>query len=133
MPDMNLRGRFYKTCSPRRGRQAGSCAALREAGCQLVGGHSTEGAAGDAASVLGFSVVGTLESPGGLRRGGLPAGSAIILTKALGVGILLAAEARREAPGPAVAAALRQMAVSNGPAAECLMRHGATACTDVTG
>ena len=113
--------------------QAGSCAALREAGCKLVGGHSTEGAAGDASSVLGFSVVGTLEAPNGLRSGGLPRGSAVVLTKALGVGVLLAAEARREVAGSAVAGALQQMAVSNGPAAECLMRRGATACTDVTG
>jgi selenide,water dikinase len=108
---------------------AGGAAALAEAGCALVGGHTCEGAE----MSLGFSVYGTARPEELLRRGGLRPGQALVLTKALGTGTVLAARMRGEAKGRWVAAAVDSMRRSNAPAAAALRRHGATACVDVTG
>ncbi len=102
---------------------------LREAGAALLGGHSSEGAE----LALGLSVTGIADPARLMRKGGAEPGDALLLTKPLGVGSLLAAEMRGEAKGRWIAAAMRSMAVSNGAAARTLLAHGATACTDVTG
>lgn len=102
---------------------------LREAGCALVGGHSGEGAE----LSLGFAVNGLCGREGLLRKGGLRAGDALVLTKAVGTGTLLAADMRGKARVRWVQAAVRQMIQSNGPAAAILARHGVRAATDVTG
>ncbi len=100
------------------------------AGVALVGGHSAEGAE----LALGFAVTGRLP-PGGrlLRKGGLRPGDRLVLSKPLGTGIILAADARAAAPAKAVAAAIAAMLQSAAPAALCLAEHGAQAATDVTG
>ena len=102
---------------------------LRADGCALVGGHSAEGGE----TSLGFAVTG-LAAPGVLwRKSGLQPGDALILTKPLGTGIVLAAHMRGLARVDWLAAALDSMARSNGAAAEVLRRFGVVACTDVTG
>lgn len=60
-------------------------------------------------------------------------GDAIILTKPLGTGVLFAANMRGAAAGAWVAHAVHGMTTSNEGAAQTLIRHGATSCTDVTG
>lgn len=107
----------------------GAVEVLRADGCALVGGHSAEGAEPS----LGFAVTG-LAAPGGLwRKGGLRVGDALVLTKPLGTGIVLAAQARGLARVDWLQAALDGMARSNGAAAGVLRRFGVHACTDVTG
>jgi selenide,water dikinase len=108
---------------------AGANAVLREAGCTLVGGHSSEGAE----LSLGFAVYGLVTRDAVLRKGGLRPGDALLLTKPIGTGTLLAAEMRGLARARWVQAAIRQMCVSNRRAAEILAAHGAGAATDVTG
>lgn len=108
---------------------AGALDALRGAGVALVGGHSGEGAE----MALGFAVQGTAEPGRLLRKGGLRGGDALVLTKALGTGALLAAEMRGQARGRWIDEALAAMQRSNRAAADLLGAHGATACTDVTG
>ena len=107
----------------------GALKALNEAGAALVGGHANEGEA----LSLGFAVNGLADQERLLRKGGLRPGDQLVLTQPLGVGALFAADMRRQAKGPWIAAALASMAQSQGPAADCLLAHDATACTDVTG
>jgi selenide, water dikinase len=95
----------------------------------LAGGHSAEGAE----LALGFSVQGFADAPKLLRKGGMQPGDQLILTKPLGTGTLFAAEMRRAAQARWIESAIRSMLTSNRTAAEIIQRHGATACTDVTG
>ncbi len=108
---------------------AGANAILREAGCALVGGHTGEGAE----LALGFAVHGLVARDAVLRKGGLRPGDALVLTKPVGTGTLLAADMRGLARARWVQAAIRHMCVSNRRAAEVLGAHGVGAATDVTG
>jgi selenide,water dikinase len=108
---------------------AGANEVLREAECALVGGHTSEGAE----LSLGFAVNGLVEREAALRKGGLRPGDALILTKPIGTGSLLAAHMRGKAKGRWVTAALAHMARSNRAAAHILRAHGVHAATDITG
>jgi selenide,water dikinase len=108
---------------------AGANAVLRDAGCALVGGHTSEGAE----LSLGFALNGLVARDAFLRKGGLRPGDALVLTKPIGTGTLLAADMRGVARARWVQAAIRHMCASNRRAAEVLARHGVGAATDVTG
>ena len=107
----------------------GATQVLREDGCILVGGHSGE--AEEAA--LGFAVSGLAEPETLTRKSGLRPGDALILTKPLGTGIVLAGHMRGLTRAAWLAAAIASMCRSNANAARILREHGVTACTDVTG
>ena len=102
---------------------------LGEAGAVLIGGHTAEGAE----MAAGLTINGTVGAGEPWRKGGARPGDRLILTKALGTGVLLAAEMARAARGRDVETALRSMLASNGAAVAVLRRHGARACTDITG
>jgi selenide,water dikinase len=108
---------------------SGAVEAFREEGVALIGGHTGEGAE----LSIGFAVNGKGNAGQWLAKGGARPGDALILSKALGTGVILAANMQGRARGRAVDAAVESMLLSNRRAAECLARHGATACTDVTG
>ena len=102
-----------------------------QAGADVVGGHSSTGAE----LTIGFTVTGLTDRP--IAKSGAKPGDVLILTKPLGTGTIMAAEmAMTRLPGlilgEAVAACLRSMTESLGPAAEALTPH-AHAMTDVTG
>jgi selenide,water dikinase len=107
----------------------GATEMLRAAGCALVGGHTSEGAE----LALGFAVNGRVARAAAIRKGGMRAGDALILTKPIGTGTLLAAHMRGKARARWVMGAIAQMIHSNAKAAEILRGHGVHAATDVTG
>ncbi|HSG21556.1 MAG TPA: selenide, water dikinase SelD, partial [Azonexus sp.] len=110
---------------------AGAVSVLNEAGCALVGGHTGEGAE----LALGFAINGLIDETLSniLPKGGMRPGDVLILTKPIGTGTLFAAHARLQAAGRWIDAALDSMQVSNRAAVPCLIAHGASACTDLTG
>jgi selenide,water dikinase len=108
---------------------AGARACLDREGVALVGGHSSEGPE----LALGFSVSGEVDPAHILRKGGLGAGDALILTRPLGTGILFAAAMRARAPAAAIEQTLLSMRRSNRDSAKILIAHGASAMTDVSG
>lgn len=110
---------------------SGAVSVLNEAGCALVGGHTGEG--GELA--LGFAINGLIDErlTGIMTKGGMRPGDALILTKPIGTGTLFAAHKLLKARGRWIDAALESMQTSNRAAMPCLIAHGATACTDLTG
>ncbi|MFZ1468617.1 MAG: selenide, water dikinase SelD [Paracoccaceae bacterium] len=102
-----------------------------EAGADIVGGHSATGAE----LTIGFTVTGL--TPRATPKTGAQPGDAIILTKPIGTGTILAAKmAMTRLPGlilgEAVAATLTSMLRPQNDAARLLAPH-AHAMTDVTG
>ena len=109
---------------------AGAEATLSAAGCVLAGGHSLEGLRAELAlTVLGAETSGSAP----LLKSGAQDGDALILTKALGVGVALAASAKGAAPSTVRGAALDLMLEPSAPALLVLRAHGVRALTDVTG
>lgn len=108
---------------------SGALELLAEENTALVGGHSAEGAE----LSLGFAVNGYAREHELLRKVGAKISHALVLTRPLGSGVLLAAAMRGAAKWRWLEPCLDAMSRSNGPAARCLRAHGAQAMTDVTG
>ena len=98
-------------------------------GVALVGGHTGEGAE----LTLGFTVTGLIEPDRALRKATLQPGDLLVLTKPVGTGTLLAADMRGRVQGRWLQEAIDSMLVSCRNAGETLGKHGAHACTDITG
>lgn len=110
---------------------AGVARELEAAGCALTGGHTAEGAE----LALGLVVNGYADAGAELLagKGGAAAGDGLILTKALGTGVVLAGEMQGKVTGPVLDAAIDRMLLGNAGAAAVLLAHGVHAMTDVTG
>lgn len=96
-------------------------------GADIVGGHTSLGAE----MTIGFTVTGLSDLPP-LTHAGARANDALILTKPIGTGVVLAAEMAGRAPGRVVAGAFAAMNRPQGNAARLIAPH-ARAMTDVTG
>ncbi len=108
---------------------------LREAGVALLGGHTVQ----DREIKFGYSVTGTIDPKRILTNAGAQPGDRLILTKALGTGIVGTAIKFGRAPQAVIDAAVDQMRTLNKAAAEAIAaasphtRSGVHACTDITG
>ena len=107
---------------------AGAVSVLTQEGIALAGGHSSEGAE----LSLGFAVTGELNQRP-LTKAGLNPGDALVLTRAIGSGVLLAGLMRGKTRTRWVLEALESMQASNRRAAQCFVASGVSSCTDVTG
>ncbi len=108
---------------------AGAVAILNQEQTTLIGGHTAEGLELSASfAVNGALAPGDLLAPNNAR-----AGDRVILSKALGSGVLFAAAMQQKAKGRWLASAIRSMLNSNRRAAACFAKYGAHALTDVTG
>ncbi len=103
--------------------------AVHEAGAHVVGGHTIT----DEELKYGLSVTGTIHPQRILTNAKAKAGDALVLTKAIGTGILSTA-AKRGALGAAEQAALvKSMTTLNAIASRAAVAMGLLCATDVTG
>lgn len=108
---------------------AGALKVLHEAKADLIGGHTTEARE----LAFGLSCNGLANPQRLLHKSGMKQGQVLILTKAIGTGVLFAASMRQKAKGHWIDGAIESMLQSNQKAATCFLDHHSTACTDITG
>lgn len=108
---------------------AGAAEVLAAAGVTIVGGHTID----DPEPKFGLAVTGLVHPDRILRNRGARAGDLLLLTKAIGTGVISTA-IKRGLAGPAErAAAVASMVALNDRAGRAAVAAGASAATDVTG
>lgn len=107
----------------------GGAEKAREAGVPILGGHSID----DAEPKYGLVAVGEVDPRLMTRNSTAGPGEYLVLTKAIGTGIIATAIKAGSAPPDAVEAAVRSMVTLNRGAAEVMRAAGITAATDVSG
>jgi selenide,water dikinase len=107
----------------------GGAEKMHEAGCSILGGHSVA----DDEIKFGYAVTGTIH-PGRIKtNAGARPGDALVLTKAIGTGVIATALKRGIAAAADVEASIASMLALNRAACEEMLRYDTHACTDVTG
>ena len=117
--DMSLLGRVLE----------GGNDACEVAGVTIVGGHSID----DPEPKFGMAVTGLVHPDEVVTKNGVGAGLDLVLTKAIGTGIISSAIKAESAPEAASRAAEASMITLNHDAAEAMVEVGVVAATDVTG
>jgi selenide,water dikinase len=107
----------------------GGADAARAAGVSIVGGHTVN----DPEVKYGLSVVGLIDPRRVVRNAGAKPGDVLILTKALGTGVLATALKRGALSPERTRALVDSMTLLNREASELMLAHDAHACTDITG
>ncbi len=113
---------------------AGAVEELNAAGCMLAGGHT--GVAAEAMlgfTVNGFEQVNSLSGDDSEDDLTARQGDVLVLTKALGTGVVMAADMRSRASGEQVRTTLHSMLLGNREAASVVDRYRALLATDITG
>lgn len=108
---------------------AGLSNVCREAGCAIVGGHTIV----DPEPKAGLSVTGVVSASAAWTHTRATVGQTLVLTKAIGTGIIVQASRTEKAPANVVAGAALQMRTLNAFARDRGLLAGATSATDVTG
>jgi selenide,water dikinase len=111
---------------------AGGLETLQRAGVSLLGGHTVQ----DQEIKFGYAVTGEIHPRRIWTNAGARPGDVLLLTKALGTGIIATAIKAGRAPDAAVSAAVESMSRLNRAASEALLSLAAGAvhaCTDITG
>ena len=101
----------------------------KEAGVVVVGGHSLI----DPEVKYGMAVTGVIHPDRVIRNVGVRAGDALVLTKALGTGIISTALKKRKATPASMKAAVASMVTLNRTASTVMREFPVHACSDVTG
>ncbi len=107
----------------------GGLSKIHEAGAVLVGGHTVE----DAELKYGLSVTGTIHPQKIMTNRAAQAGDVLVLTKALGTGILSTANKAGLVKENHLQGAIDSMVRLNDKSAKAMAEIGAHACTDITG
>lgn len=107
----------------------GGAAKAAEAGVSVVGGHTID----DNEPKFGMAVTGFVHPDRIWRNVGGRAGDALVLTKALGTGIISTAMRAQKCSEASAQAAIASMSMLNRLAAETAQDFEVHACTDVTG
>jgi selenide,water dikinase len=110
---------------------AGGLSKMVEAGCTVIGGHSIR----DDEIKFGYAVTGSVHPDRILANGGAKAGDVLVLTKALGTGVISTAIKKGKAEPAWIEAVTRSMTTLNKLAAEAAAELGADVhgATDITG
>ncbi len=117
---------------------AGGLSKMIEAGCTIIGGHSIR----DEEIKFGYAVTGTIHPDRVLANGGARVGDKLILTKALGTGVISTAIKKGKAEAGWIQAAAQSMTTLNKAAAEVISvfnepvtnhRRPIGGMTDITG
>jgi selenide,water dikinase len=109
---------------------AGGLSKMVEANCTVIGGHSIR----DPEVKLGYAVTGTIHPQKVLANSGARVGDQLVLTKAIGTGVISTAIKRGKADIKWVSAATASMTTLNKVAAELVTGGFAVhAMTDITG
>jgi selenide,water dikinase len=102
---------------------AGGLAKMIEAGCTIIGGHSIR----DEETKFGYSVTGMINPARVLKNGGAKPGDRLLMTKALGTGVISTAIKKGVAKTSWIDAAVASMTTLNKIAAEtvapCALHH----------
>jgi selenide,water dikinase len=111
---------------------AGGLSKMVEAGCTVIGGHSIR----DDETKFGYSVTGLIDPARVLTNSGAKPGDRLLLTKALGTGVISTAIKKGAAKQSWIDAAVASMTMLNKMAAEVVASQGTRsvhAMTDITG
>ncbi len=108
--------------------RGGAEAALAD-GCPVLGGHTIS----DPEPKYGLAVIGTAHPDRILGNAAGRPGDLLVLTKPLGVGVIVTAEKARRGDPAAMDAALASMLRSNRSGAEAALAAGVGCATDITG
>ncbi len=107
----------------------GGAQVAAQAGCFVAGGHTID----DPVPKYGLAVVGLADPDALLTIDRAVPGDQLILTKALGTGVVATALKRGAAPPAVLAAAVASMTLLNAGASQAALTAGVRAATDVTG
>jgi selenide,water dikinase len=106
---------------------AGGLSKMIEAGCTVIGGHSIR----DEETKFGYSVTGLIHPKKVLANQGAKPGDSLLLTKALGTGVISTAIKKGKAESAWIDAAVKSMTTLNKRAAEVITGHVGTAAPAV--
>jgi selenide,water dikinase len=107
----------------------GGADVARAAGVWILGGHTVN----DPELKYGLAVMGLIDPRRVVRNAGARAGDVLVLTKAIGTGVLATALKKRALSPERTKALVDSMTQLNRDASELMVEYDAHACTDVTG
>ena len=107
----------------------GGASVAASAGCLVVGGHTID----DPEPKYGMAVVGFASPSRLFTIDAAKPGDTLVLTKAIGTGVVATAHKRGAAVPSVLAAAVASMTTLNAAASEAALSAGVVAATDVTG